>query len=168
MKGLIPLFVLCLLSGAVQAQPATQARPAVSMPAARSLTPDCVADAARKYDVPLAALMGILAAEGGTVGIAVRNGDGSFDLGPYQVNSCNLNELADQGFTPEAILRDGCVNAHAAAWILRREYQRTGNIWTAIGAYHSRTPSLRDAYIARVRKHLVRMGHGLWPDGVQP
>jgi hypothetical protein len=89
---------------------------------------------------------------------------------PY-INTCNLDELAAQGFSPEAILRDGCVNAHAAAWILRREYERTGNIWTAIGAYHSRTPSLRDAYAARVKKHLARMarmGSGLWPDGVLP
>jgi hypothetical protein len=63
------------------------------------------------------------------------------------------------------------VNAHAAAWILRREYLRTGNIWAAIGAFHSRTPSLRDAYIARVRKHLARMarmGSVLQTDGVLP
>jgi hypothetical protein len=112
--------------------------------------------------------MGILAAEGGAAGIAVRNANGSWDLGPMQINTCNLDELVAQGFSPEAILRDGCVNAHGAAWILRREYERTGNIWTAIGAYHSRTPSLRDAYITRVRKHLVSMGRGLWPDGVLP
>jgi soluble lytic murein transglycosylase-like protein len=166
MKRLILVAALCLLSGAVP--PAAQARSVISVPAARSLTPDCVADAAREHDVPLAALMGILAAEGGAVGIAVRNDNGSFDLGPMQVNTCNLNELVAQGFSPEAILRDGCVNAQAAAWILRREYLRTGNIWAAIGSYHSRTPSLRDAYIARVRKHLASMGNGIWPDGVLP
>jgi hypothetical protein len=158
MKGLILSIILCLLSGVAQA------RPVVSVPAVRNLTPDCVVDAAREHGVPLAALMGILAAEGGAVGIA----DGSWDLGPMQLNTCNLDELVAQGFSPEAILRDGCVNVHAAAWILRREYLRTGNIWAAIGAYHSRTPSLRDAYAARVRKHLGRMGRGLWPDGVLP
>jgi hypothetical protein len=168
MKRQILVAVLCLLSGAAQA------RSVVSVPVARSLTPDCVTDAARKHDLPLAALVGILAAEGGTVGIAVSNANGSWDLGPMQINTCNLDELAAQGFSPEAILRDGCVNAHAAAWILRREYLRVGNIWAAVGAYHSRTPSLRDAYAARVRKHLARMarmarmGNGLWPDGVLP
>jgi hypothetical protein len=84
MKVLILIAVLCLLSGAAQA------RPVVSVPAARSVTPDCVADAAREHDVPLAALMGILAAEGGTVGIAVRNANGSFDLGPMQVRCVGL------------------------------------------------------------------------------
>jgi hypothetical protein len=61
------------------------------------------------------------------------------------------------GITPEAILRDGCVNARAAAWLLRREYERTGDIWAAVGAYHSRTPERRDAYIGRVKKHLVHL-----------
>lgn len=159
MKRLLVIAVFCLLSGAGHTQPA-QARPVVALPAARSLTPDCMADAAREHNVPLAALMGILAAEGGTVGEAIRNANGSWDLGPYQVNTCNLNALAAQGFTPEAVLRDGCVNASAAAWILRREIERTGNLWTAIGSYHSRTPEFRDAYVARVKRHLVRMMQG--------
>lgn len=154
MKALIAFVALCLLPCIAQA------RPVVSVAAGRSLTPDCVAEAAQEYGVPLAALMGILAAEGGTVGEAVGNANGSWDLGPMQVNTCNLNTLVSQGFTPEAILRDGCENARAAAWILRREVERTGNIWTAIGLYHSRTPELRDAYIARVRQHLVRMMGG--------
>lgn len=158
MKTLPLIAIVCLLTGPAYAQP--QVRPAVSLSAARNLTPQCVAAAAYEYDVPLAALMGILAAEGGAVGQAVRNSNGSWDLGPMQVNTCNLNALVSQGFTPEAIVRDGCVNARAAAWILRQEYTRTGNIWAAIGAYHSRTPRHRDAYIARVRGHLLRMMHG--------
>jgi hypothetical protein len=161
MKGMCLLLLLGLLSGT------GQARSVVSVPAARSLTPDCLVDAALEHDVPFAALMGILAAEGGKVGEALRNANGSWDLGPMQVNSCNLETLAVQGFSPEAILRDGCVNARAAAWLLGREYKRSGNIWSAIGAYHSRTPKYRDAYIGRVRKHLARMAHsGPGPGGL--
>ena len=159
MKGLSVVLALCLLSGVAHA------RAVVSLPVARSITPDCVMDAALAHDVPLAALLGILATEGGKTGEAQRNANGTFDLGPFQVNTCNLNELVAQGFSPEAILLDGCINARAAAWILRREYARSGDLWTAIGSYHSRTPKYRDAYIARVRKHLARMGSGLWPDG---
>ena len=59
--------------------------------------------------------------------------------------------------SPGVILRDGCVNAHAAAWILRKEYDRTRNIWDAVGAYHSRTPKFRDAYLGRVREHLTKL-----------
>jgi hypothetical protein len=166
MKSLTLAVALCLLSGLAWAAPT--ARPVVSLPAVRLLTPDCVADAAKKEDVPLAALMGILAAEGGTEGEAKGNTNGSFDLGPFQINTCNLDTLADQGFSPEAIMRDGCVNARAAASILRREYERTGNIWTAIGAYHSRTPERSNAYIARVKQHLERMGDGQKTDGMLP
>lgn len=61
------------------------------------------------------------------------------------------------GISPDAVLRDGRVNAYAAAWLLRKEYQRTGNLWQAIGAYHSRTPYRRDAYIRRVQANLNRL-----------
>ena len=161
MKTISLVLALCLLSGVAHA------RSVVAVPHTRALTPDCVAEAALEHGVPLAALMGILAAEGGREGEAKRNANGSWDMGPFQVNTCNLNELVLQGFTPEAILMDGCINAHAAAWILRREYARAGNIWTAIGAYHSRTPEFHAAYVARVKRHLVRMS-GHRPDGVRP
>ena len=162
MKGLCLLFALCLLPGTAQA------RAVVAVPHTRPLTLECMADAAQEYAVPLAALVGILAVEGGTVGEAQRNANGSWDLGSFQVNTCNLNELAAQGYAPDAILRDGCVNASAAARILRREYLRAGDLWTAIGGYHSKTPQLHAAYVARVRKHLVRLGNAIWPGGVQP
>ena len=114
-------------------------------------------EAADVYSLPLAALVGILATEGGKTGEALSNTNGTWDLGGFQVNTCHVNELQQAGFSPEAVLRDGCVNAHAAAWILRKEYDRTRNIWDAVGAYHSRTPKYRDAYIARVKEHLARL-----------
>jgi hypothetical protein len=114
--------------------------------------------AAREHDLPLAALVGILAVEDGKTGEALRNTNGTWDVGRFQINTCHVNSLTAMGITAEAVLRDGCVNARAAAWLLRREYVRTGNIWAAIGAYHSRTPKRRDAYIAKVRKHLSRLG----------
>lgn len=61
------------------------------------------------------------------------------------------------GISPDDVLRDGRVNAHAAAWLLNKEYRRTGNLWQAIGAYHSRTPHRRDAYIRRVRDNLDKL-----------
>lgn len=79
------------------------------------------------------------------------------DLGPFQVNTIHLNELAAMGISPDAVLRDGRVNAYAAAWLLRKEYQRTGSLWRAIGSYHSRTPHRRDAYIRRVKSNLERL-----------
>lgn len=147
------LAVLCLLPGAALAA----GRAKVTLPAWRPLTLACVMDASRANGIPLAALLGILATEGGSMGEALGNRNGSWDLGCFQVNTVHLNELAALGMSPNAVLRDGPTNAFAAAWLLRKEYQRAGNLWQAVGAYHSRTPHLRDAYIRRVRDNLKKL-----------
>ena len=132
-------------------------RAKVVFPPMRPLTAACVVDAARASGMPVAALFAILATEGGKTGEALRNKNGTWDLGGFQVNSVHLNELAAMGISPEAVLRDGRVNAYAAAWLLRKEYRRTGNLWRAIGTYHSRTPHRRDAYIRRIKSNLERL-----------
>lgn len=132
-------------------------RAKVVFPPMRPLTADCVVDAARASGMPVAALFAILATEGGKTGEALRNKNGTWDLGGFQVNSVHLNELATMGIAPETVLRDGRINAYAAAWLLRKEYRRTGDLWQAIGAYHSRTPHRRDAYIRRVQANLERL-----------
>lgn len=154
---LCAVTVLCLLPGAASANPAGRAK--VALPDASPLTAACLVEATKASGLPLAALIGILATENGRPGEALRNDNGTFDLGPFQLNTCHANELAAMGIAPEAVLRDGCVNAYAAAWLLRREYDRNGgDIWRAIGAYHSRTPHRRDAYIAKVQANLARLG----------
>ena len=154
MKATFFLFVaLWLLPDAVFA--AGRAR--VVFPPMRPLTADCILDAAQISGMPAAALFAILATEGGKTGEALSNKNGTWDMGPFQVNSVHLNELATMGIAPETVLRDGRVNAYAAAWLLRKEYRRTGNLWHAIGAYHSRTPHRRDAYIRRVKSNLERL-----------
>lgn len=132
-------------------------RAKVVFPPMRPLTADCVVDAARASGMPVAALFAILATEGGKTGEALSNRNGTWDMGPFQVNTAHVNELAAMGIAPETVLRDGCVNAYAAAWLLRKEYRRTGDLWEAIGTYHSRTPQRRDAYIRRVQAHLERL-----------
>lgn len=150
---LFSLVVLCFLAGISCA--AERAR--VTLPQTRPLTAACVLDAARAGGLPAAALFGILATEGGKTGEALRNTNGTWDMGPFQINTVHVDTLAAMGIAPESVLQDGCVNAYAAAWLLRREYLRTGDIWQAIGAYHSRTPHRRDAYMARVRANLEKL-----------
>lgn len=147
-------------------------RAKVALSAASPVLLECVVDAAQKSDLPLAALVGILAAERGEPGEALSNSNGTWDMGPFQINTCHVNELLQAGMAPEVILQDGCANAYAAAFILRKEYDRTRNIWDAVGAYHSRTPHFRDAYLGRVRKHLIKLSHtglaGLLPQNSAP
>lgn len=149
----LALAVLCLLPGAALAAE----RAKVVFPPMRPLTADCVLDAAHASGMPVAALFAILATEGGKTGEAVNNKNGTWDMGPFQINTTHVNELAAMGVAPETVLRDGRVNAYAAAWLLRKEYRRTGDLWQAIGAYHSRTPQRRDAYIRRVQANLERL-----------
>lgn len=148
------LAVLCLLQGTTAL---AAGRAKVAFPPLHPLTADCVLDAARVSGMPVAALFAILATEGGKTGEALSNKNGTWDLGGFQINTVHLKELAAMGISPRAVLCDGRVNAHAAAWLLRKEYRRTGNLWQAIGAYHSRTPHRRDAYIRRVKSNLERL-----------
>ena len=147
------LAVLCLIPGAAFAA----GRAKVVFPPMRPLTADCVLDAARASGMPAAALFAILATEGGRMGEALRNKNGTWDLGCFQVNTVHLKDLAAMGISARAVLCDGRANAHAAAWLSRKEYRRTGNLWQAIGAYHSRTPHRRDAYIRRVKNNMERL-----------
>lgn len=148
------LAVLCLLQGTTAL---AAGRAKVAFPPLHPLTADCVLDAARVSGMPVAALFAILATEGGKTGEALSNKNGTWDLGGFQINTVHLRELAAMGISPDAVLRDGRVNAYAAAWLLRKEYQRTGSLWQAIGAYHSRTPHRRDAYIRRIKNNLERL-----------
>ena len=148
------LTVLCLLQGTTAL---AAGRTKVAFPPLHPLTADCVLDAARVSGMPVAALFAILATEGGKTGEALSNKNGTWDLGGFQINTVHLRELAAMGISPDAVLRDGRVNAHAAAWLLHKEYRRTGNLWQAIGAYHSRTQHRRDAYIRRVKSNLERL-----------
>lgn len=153
MRSLILLFCLCLLPSDLLA-----ARAKVALPDARPLTETCVINAAKAADIPLSIMYGILATEGGKVGEAWDNTNGTWDLGPFQVNTCHLNDLAKLGIQPKTVMQDGCVNAYAAAWILRQNLKLTkGNLWEAVGWYHSRTPWRKHAYIQRVKNNMARI-----------
>ena len=150
MRILTVFLALCLLAVPVHAAQ----RPKVAMPAARPLTFEAVVHAASRYGVPLAPLLGILATENGRLGEALGNTNGTWDLGPFQINSCHLNDLAKIGFTPVAIMSDGPANAQAAAWLLKREIHRAGNLWHGVGHYHSRTPFRKYGYLRKVRANM--------------
>ena len=111
---------------------------------------DCIDDAAGRHGVNALVLRAIGWQESRLDPAAVaRNADGSIDRGAFQINSVHLPELARLGVAPAA-LADGCVSAEVAAWHYRRQVDRYGNTWAAVGAYHSRTPERAETYASRI------------------
>lgn len=116
----------------------------------------CLMLAAQTYSVPPAVLVGIYQVEGGKPGQAVGpNGNGSYDLGPMQINTLWIPELAQKwGVSNNTALKwvknDPCTNMGVAAWILRNHMNETENLSQAIAHYHSRTPRYGYAYKGKV------------------
>lgn len=124
------------------------------MPASKVLAA-CLMLASQTYSVPPAVLVGIYKAEGGKVGQEVKNSNGSHDLGPMQINTIWLPELAKKwGVSEETARRwvrdDACTNVGVSAWILSQHYQETKNLSQAIAYYNSRTPQYGTRYKKRV------------------
>jgi hypothetical protein len=116
----------------------------------------CMLAVATFYGLPPRVLPAIQAVEGGQVGTASRNSDGSEDLGVMQVNTRWLGPIAQLTSLSEATVRerltgDACFNIAAAGAILHGHLQQAnGDLMRAVGNYHSRTPELHAAYAARV------------------
>ncbi len=124
----------------------------------------CLILAAQTYSVPPAVLIGIHQVEGGKVGQAVGpNVNGTYDLGPMQINTIWVPQLANywgvsQQTAHKWIRDDACTNMGVSAWILRSHLNNTNSLSTAIAHYHSKTPSIGYAYKKRVVSAMKRKG----------
>lgn len=119
---------------------------------------DCVQLAADRYGLSVPVVQAILKVEGGRVGQAVRNSNGTEDLGPMQINTVWLPRLAPYGITRQQLQHDRCINILVGSWILARQLETAKGMegttqrraWWGIGAYHSRTPFHNVKYALRV------------------
>jgi soluble lytic murein transglycosylase-like protein len=117
---------------------------------------DCIDDAAARHQVNADVLRAIGWQESGLRPAAVgHNGNGSVDVGAFQINTIHLPELARHGVALESLL-DGCVCAEVAAWHYRRQIDQRGNSWQAVGAYHSRTAARAAWYANQIATILMR------------
>jgi len=124
----------------------------------------CMMLAAQTYQVPPAVMIGIMHVEGGRVGQQVGpNVNGTYDLGPMQVNTLWVPELAKawnvSPKTAHKLLRDnGCVNVRVAAWILKQKIEEAGSLYGGIAYYHSATPRFGTRYAAKVIATMKKKG----------
>jgi len=124
----------------------------------------CLMSGAATYQVPPAVMIAIMQVEGGRVGQQVGpNVNGTYDLGPMQVNTRWLPELArywhiDLKTAHKLVRDDGCVNVKVAAWILHQKIKDGGSLRMGIQYYHSATPYLGRRYAEKVISVLDRRG----------
>lgn len=121
-----------------------------------SVIATCLLMAAQTYNVPPAVMLGIMRVEGGRIGQAVGpNQNGSYDLGPMQINTMWMPQLAQywkvsQSTALRMVKDDACINVNVAAWILRQRLNESGNLTLAIAHYHSKTPRFGYVYARKV------------------
>jgi len=88
----------------------------------------------------------------------VRNRNGSFDMGPMQINSLWLPTLRTMGLTAKRITDDGCTNVAVGTAILSVQLKAAhGNINKAVGWYHSHTHWRAQSYRNRVAGKLRQL-----------
>ncbi|KXV19244.1 lytic transglycosylase domain-containing protein [Gluconobacter oxydans] len=128
----------------------------------------CLQASAHNAHVPTGAMLVLLYVEGGKPGTVSRNSNGTADLGPMQVNTIHVPEIAQHWHTTPtrayAALRDSaCASLEAGGWILGQEMTKAhGDLWQAVAGYHSHTPRYGQAYLQRfysISQSLIRTAH---------
>ena len=110
------------------------------------------------YHLPPRVLPSIHAVEGGWPGAAMRNTNGSEDLGVMQVNTLWIEPLVHYTGLPAPVVRQKlislpCFNIAAAGAILRGYLDEArGDLMQAIGYYHSHRQAFSLPYQVRVRE----------------
>ena len=131
----------------------------------------CIFTAAQTYVVPPSVILGILSVEGGRIGQAVKNTNDTYDLGPMQINTLWIPELAkfwnvDKKEATRLVRDDPCINIGVGAWILRKNMDRTGSLNKGIAHYHSGTPKLGSKYRKKVISAMKRYKLIKTPDDI--
>lgn len=112
----------------------------------------CIVAASRKYDVHPLVILSILKVENGKIGTLSRNTNGTYDLGPMQINTINIDFLKKEfpGLTWKHLTYDLCTSVFAGTFFLKERIEEADKYWEGVGNYHSKTPSLRQKYLNKV------------------
>lgn len=116
----------------------------------------CVARAASAFGIHRLPLYLILDVEAGEVGQVSWNTNGTYDIGPAQINSWWLPTLAKAGITGTELRQDLCTNIMVSGWIYAQALQRTGSMVKAIALYHSPTEKHQYRYLGMIQHAIER------------
>ncbi|GAA0294774.1 hypothetical protein GCM10009087_00640 [Sphingomonas oligophenolica] len=132
-----------------------------------ALIGDCIERAAAGRPWLAKTLWALRDQEGGSVGVAVRNANGTEDLGPLQVNSWWASRIAAVTGRRPAQVRwwlqhDVCFNVDAARWVFLSALAATKDYWKAVGVYHSPVACRQRVYVNSVASHLAARAGRVW------
>ncbi len=129
--------------------------------AAGEIPQQCVVAAIQKYQIPPSLIVGILGQEGGRIGSASPNNNGSFDYGPAQINSAWLKTIAPYGVTARSLQYNPCMNLWVSAWIMRRCLNKFPNNQSlGIGCYHVGENPRTESHYRRMYAYALKIqGH---------
>lgn len=96
----------------------------------------CIAQASLRYQVPELLLHAIIIKENGRMGKCATNKNGTRDCGLAQINTSWVDHFARYGVRFEHLLNDTCTNLNASAYILRDNYNKKRDWFSAIVAYN--------------------------------
>lgn len=96
----------------------------------------CISEASSKYAVPELLLHAVLQKEDGRMGACSKNRNGTYDCGLAQINTSWVPHFARFGVKLEHLLYDTCTNVQASAYILKDNYLKKGDWFSAIVAYN--------------------------------
>src|ERR1700678_2727823 len=122
-----------------------------------SVPVSCINHAAITYHVPVSIILSVMKQEGGKNGQAVRNKNGTADLGVMQINSVWVPVLARYGYSKDKLQYDPCKNVEAATWLINRSMADGKTAWQGIGNYHSKTPAYNKKYRESVYANFQRI-----------
>lgn len=111
----------------------------------------CINQAAIQYHVPATIILSIIKTENGRNGMALKNSNGTYDLGVMQINTSWLQTLAKKGLTLNQVKSDPCVNVTVGTWILAQGMANSAG-WRGVANYHSYTKKYNDVYQEKVKK----------------
>src|SRR3990167_9492732 len=112
---------------------------------------DCINQAALHHHVPATMIVSVMQIENGRNGTAVKNKNGTYDLGVMQINTSWLSTLKKFGISRASLQHDACLNVEVGAWILAQSIAKSEG-WRGVGNYHSATPKYNQIYSEKVKK----------------
>lgn len=117
----------------------------------------CINEAAIEFNLPAKLIISILNTEQGKTGKISKNPNGSYDIGPMQINSSWLPRLKHYGISEHDIKYDSCLNVKIGTWILAQSIAGENNLLKGIGNYNSHTPLHNYQYSQKIRVNFTKI-----------